>query len=416
VGLTRQDCERLDAEDPLAGFRDAFALPEGVVYLDGNSLGARPRHAAARVADVVEREWGQDLIGSWNTAGWFDLPVRLGDRLAPLIGGGPGSTVVTDTTSANLFKALAAALALQHDADPRRTVVVSERDNFPTDLYVAKGLTDLLDRGHELRLVDGPEDLAAALDDRTAVVTLSHVNYRTGALWDLAEVTRQVHAAGALVVWDLAHSAGALPVDLTGADADLAVGCTYKYLNGGPGAPAFLWVNPRHADARQPLTGWWGHARPFAMEDAYEPAPGVTRFLGGTQPVVALTLVGCGLDVAERADLAAVRAKSLALGDLFLALVEERCADEPISLVTPREHDRRGSHLTFSHPEAYAVVQALIARGVVGDYREPDCLRFGLTPLYLRFVDVYDAVEALADVLATRAWDDDRYRVRAAVT
>jgi kynureninase len=414
--ITRADCVRLDEADPLAGFRDEFTLPSGV-YLDGNSLGPRPRAAAARAAEVVEREWGQDLIGSWNTAGWWDLPVRLGDRLAPLIGGGPGTTVVTDTTSANLFKALAAALALQRTADPHRTVVVSERDNFPTDLYVAQGLAELLDRGHEVRLVDGPGDLVAALDERTAVVTLSHVNYRTGALWDLAEVTAQAHAAGALVVWDLAHSVGALPIDLTGADADLAVGCTYKYLNGGPGAPAFLWVNPRHVDAAtSPLTGWWGHARPFAMEDAFEPAPGAARFLGGTQPVVSLALVECGLDIAARADLAAVRAKSLALGDLFLDLVEQRCADEPVTLVTPREHGRRGSHLTFAHPEAYAVVQALIARGVVGDFREPDCLRFGLTPLYLRHVDVYDAVDALADVLATRAWDDDRYRVRSAVT
>jgi kynureninase len=413
--ISRADCEQLDEADPLAGFRDEFALPSGV-YLDGNSLGARPKAAAARAAEVVEREWGQDLIGSWNTAGWFDLPVRLGDRLAPLIGGGPGTTVVTDTTSANLFKALSAALALQATADPRRTVVLSERDNFPTDLYVAQGLTDLLGRGHEVRLVDGPGELAGALDDRTAVVTLSHVNYRTGALWDLAAVTEQIHAAGALVVWDLAHSVGALPIDLTGAEADLAVGCTYKYLNGGPGSPAFLWVHPRHAEASsQPLTGWWGHARPFAMEDAYEPAPGAVRFLSGTQPIVSLALVECGLDIAARADLTAVRAKSLALGDLFLDLVDERCGDE-LTVVTPRAHQRRGSHLTFAHPQAYAVVQALIARGVVGDFREPDCLRFGLTPLYLRHVDVYDAVETLADVLASRAWDDPRYQIRAAVT
>ena len=414
--ITRADCVALDDDDPLADLRDAFVLPPGV-YLDGNSLGARPRAAAARAAEVVEREWGEDLIGSWNTAGWFDLPLRLGDRLAPLVGGGPGTTVVTDTTSANLFKALAAALALQTAADPARTVVVSERDNFPTDLYVAQGLADLLGRGHEVRLVDSPEELAAAVDERTAVVTLSHVNYRTGALWDLADVTAQVHVAGALVVWDLAHSVGALPIDLTGADADFAVGCTYKYLNGGPGSPAFLWVNPRHlATTTSPLAGWWGHARPFAMEDAFEPAPGIARFLGGTQPVVSLALVGCGLDVAARADLADVRIKSLALGDLFLDLVAQRCAGQPLTLVTPREHARRGSHLTFAHPEAYAVVQALIARGVVGDYREPSCMRFGLAPLYLRHVDVWDAVDALADVLATKTWDDDRFRVRSAVT
>ncbi len=413
---TREDCERLDADDPLADFRDEFVLPPGV-YLDGNSLGARPRAAAARAAQVVEQEWGHDLIGSWNSAGWFDLPGRLGDRLAPLVGGGPGTTLVTDTTTSNLFKALAAAMTLQSAAAPERRLVVSERDNFPTDLYVAAGLTELLGQGHELRLVDSPGELDAALAEGPAVVTLSHVNYRTGALWDLADVTARVHAAGALVVWDLAHSAGALPIDLTAADADFAVGCTYKYLNGGPGSPAFLWVHPRHAGAgTSALPGWWGHARPFAMETAFVPAEGVGRFLSGTQPVVSLALVECGLDVASRADLAAVRAKSLALGDLFLALVEQRCADHPLTLVTPREHERRGSHLTLAHPQAYGVVQALIARGVVGDYREPDCMRFGLTPLYLRFVDVWDAVEALADVLGSRAYEDPAFRTRSKVT
>ena len=414
---TREDCARLDAADPLAGFRDEFALPDGLVYLDGNSLGARPRAAAARAAEVVEREWGDDLIGSWNSAGWFAMPGRLGDRLAPLIGGGPGTTLVTDTTTSNLFKALAATLRLQVERAPERRLLVSERDNFPTDLYVAAGLTELLGHGHELRLLDSPEGLDAALAERPAVVTLSHVNYRTGRLWDLAATTAKIHAAGALVVWDLAHSVGALPIDLTGADADFAVGCTYKYLNGGPGAPAFLWVHPRHAEAgTSALSGWWGHARPFAMEPTFEPASGVGRFLAGTQPVVSLALVECGLEIASRADLEAVRAKSLALGDLFLALVEERCAAHPLSLVTPREHEHRGSHLTLGHPDAYAVVQALIARGVVGDFREPDGMRFGLAPLYLRFVDVWDAVDALADVLDTRAYEDERFRERSAVT
>ncbi|SEQ99190.1 kynureninase [Microlunatus flavus] len=414
---SREDCDRRDAQDALAAFRDEFVLPEGVVYLDGNSLGARPRAAAARAAQVVEEEWGQDLIGSWNTAGWWELPGRLGDRLAPLIGGAPGTTLVTDTTTGNLFKALAAALSIQAERAPGRRVIVSERDNFPTDLYVAAGLAELLGRGHELRLLDSPDALDAALADGPAVVTLSHVNYRTGALWDLADVTARVHAAGALVVWDLAHSVGALPIDLTGADADLAVGCTYKYLNGGPGSPAFLWVHPRHAGSgTSALPGWWGHARPFAMEPTFEPATGVARFLAGTQPVVSLALVECGLEIAARADLAAVRAKSLALGDLFLDLVEQRCGDHPLRLVTPREHDRRGSHLTLAHPDAYAVVQALIARGVVGDYREPDCMRFGLTPLYLRFVDVWDAVDVLADVLDSRAYAEPRFRERSTVT
>ncbi len=417
--ITRKDCEQADAVDPLAGFRAEFALPDGLIYLDGNSLGARPKAALDVASRVVEQEWGRDLIGSWNTAGWFDLPIRLGERLGSLIGATPGTCAVTDTTTHNLHSVLAAALRIADGRDPARRVIVSERDNFPTDLYVAQGLIAYLgpSSGYELRLVDDAAGLAATLGPDVAVVMLSHVNYRTGAMWPMPEVTAQAQAAGALMIWDLAHSAGAVPVDLTAADADFAVGCTYKYLNGGPGAPAFLWVADRHLAAyAPPTTGWWGHAAPFAMESRFRPADGVRRLLGGTQPIISLALVECGLDLTARAGMTALRHKSLALGDLFRELVAERCAAHPLRLVTPREPARRGSQICLEHPSGYAVMQALIERGVVGDYREPGILRFGIAPLYLRHVDIFDAVAVLAEVLDSRVWDDERYRARAQVT
>ncbi len=414
---SREQCVAMDRSDPLQALREQFALPEGVVYLDGNSLGARPRAATARAAQVVGDEWGDGLIRSWNAAGWFELPQRLGDKLAPLIGAGPGEVVVTDTTSINLFKVLATALRVQTARDPARRVIVSERSNFPTDLYMAQGLIDLLGQGHVLRLVDDPSEIDAAVDPRTAAVMLTQVNYRTGTLLDMAALTAMAHARGALTVWDLAHSAGALPVDLRGAKADYAVGCTYKYLNGGPGSPAFLWVAPELREAFwQPLSGWWGHAAPFEMEPAYRPASGVGRFLAGTQPMTSLALVECGLDIFGQTDMVALRAKSLALTDLFIELVETRCAHHPLTLITPREHARRGSQVSIEHPDGFAVMQALIHRGVIGDYREPRILRFGFTPLYTGFADVWDAVETLRDLLDTAAWDDPRFRTRAAVT
>ncbi|MET1051745.1 MAG: kynureninase [Mycetocola sp.] len=415
--MNRESCLDADRRDPLAGFRSEFVLPDGILYFDGNSLGPRPVGALERAGTVVADEWGTGLIGSWNDADWFTLPSRLGDKVSRIIGGGLGETVVTDTTTLNLFKTLAAALSIQDDRDPSRRVILSERDNFPTDLYIAEGLIEFVDRGYELRLIDSPDDLADAIDPGVAAVFLSHVNYRTGAMFDLAACTRMIQDAGALVIWDLAHSAGAVPVDLAAADADFAVGCTYKYLNGGPGSPAFLWVNPRHhEDFKQPLSGWWGHARPFAMESTYEPHAGIQRFLCGTQPVVSLSLVDCGLDVALRADPHDLRRKSLELSDLFIALVEERCAQHPLTLITPRDPASRGSHVSFRHPDGYAVMQALIARGLIGDYREPEVLRFGITPLYLGYADVWDAVEILRDVLDTGAWDRPEFRTRAAVT
>lgn len=414
---TREACLIADQQDPLAGFRQRFDLPANTFYLDGNSLGVLPKGALERSRQVITGEWGHDLIRSWNTAGWFDMPARLGDKLAPLLGAGPGETVVTDTTSLNLFKALAAALRIQRQAHPERKVILSERDNFPTDLYMIQGMIEFLQQGYELRLIDEALPLEQALDEEVAVLLLSHVNYRTGYLYDMAAVTRSAHQRGALAIWDLAHSAGALQVDLNGADADFAVGCTYKYLNGGPGSPAFIWVAPRHQNAFwQPLSGWWGHAKPFEMAADYAPAQGIRRFLCGTQPIVSLALMECGLDVARQVDAQQLRAKSLALTDLFIELVEQRCGGHPLTLITPREHARRGSHVSFRHPQGFAVMQALIANGVIGDYREPEVLRFGVTPLYLSHADIWDSVEILREILDSGSWDKPEFHRRGAVT
>lgn len=406
--LHRQHCLDLDVQDPLAALREEFDLPKDVIYLDGNSLGAMPKASLTRAQEVIRQEWGNDLIKSWNKAGWFDLPSRLGDMLAPLIGAAPDEVVVTDSTSINLFKALAAALHLQASspATADRKVIVTERSNFPTDIYMAEGITRWLDRGYQIKLVDTPDQLAAAIDQTTAVVMLTHANYRSGYLHDMVAVTAHAHAQGALMLWDLAHSAGAVQVELNQAQADFAVGCTYKYLNGGPGAPAFIWVAARHQAAfSHPLSGWWGHATPFEMAPSFVGTPGIRRALCGTQPIVSLAMVESGLAVFSKTSMAAIRAKSLALTELFIQLVESRCANQCLELVTPRDQARRGSHVSFTHPHGYAVMQALIARGIIGDYREPAIMRFGFTPLYTSFVDVWDAVEGLRDILESQAYE-----------
>lgn len=420
----RASLREADSNDGLARYRERFSLPEGLIYLDGNSLGPLPLGAAERAAEVINDEWANGLIRSWNTAGWFDLPSRLGDKLSRLIGGNDGETVVTDTTSLNLFKALASAVRIQQQDAPTRRVILTERDNFPTDIYIAEGISDFLNsvssetgEHYEVRLIDENLSLAEALDDSVAVLALSHVNYRTGSMWNMNEVTAAAHEAGALVIWDLAHAAGAVPVDLNAANADYAVGCTYKYLNGGPGSPAFIWVNARHQGRFwQPLTGWWSHAAPFAMADSYTAANDVRRFLCGTQPITSMAMIECGLDVSLEADMDHVRQKSLALTDLFIALVRERCGEFGLELITPENHEARGSHVSFRHPEGYSIIQALIGRGVIGDYREPEVLRFGITPLYLSYTDIWDAVEILRDILETRAWDVPAYKARNAVT
>ncbi|NCE91455.1 kynureninase [Pseudomonas sp. L13] len=414
---TKSHCQALDAQDPLAPLRAQFALPEGVIYLDGNSLGARPVAALERAQQVIAEEWGNGLIRSWNSAGWADLSQRLGNRLAPLIGARDGEVVITDTTSINLFKVLSAALSVQRQRKPARKVIVSEASNFPTDLYIAEGLAELLQQGYSLRLVNSPAELPQAIDADVAVVMLTHVNYKTGYMYDMAALTALSHECGALSIWDLAHSAGAVPVDLHQANADYAIGCTYKYLNGGPGSQAFVWVNPALVDVvRQPLSGWFGHTRQFAMESTYAPSAGIGRYLCGTQPITSLAMVECGLEIFAQTDMARLRTKSLALTDLFIALVESRCAAHGLELITPREHARRGSHVSFEHPEGYAVIQALIARGVIGDYREPRIMRFGFTPLYTSFTEVWDAVEILGEILDKRTWDQAQFKVRNSVT
>ena len=423
--LTLQHCRTLDALDPLCDLRHQFVLPEGVIYLDGNSLGVLPKTAAARVAEAVTKEWGQGLIRSWNSAGWVDFPQRLGDKIARLIGAAPGEVVATDSTSINLYKVLSAALNIAAADAPERKVIVSERSNFPTDLYIAEALCR--ERGLRLQLVE-PGDIKASLTSEVAVLMLTHVNYRTGAMHDMAAITAAAHAAGALTVWDLAHSAGAVPVDLHAAEADFAVGCGYKYLNGGPGAPAFVWVHPQHADRFwQPLAGWWGHATPFEFTPDYRPAAGIARYLCGTQPILSMVALECGLDTVLAAEplggMTALRKKSLALTDLFIDLVEARCDGHDLTLVTPREHAQRGSQVCLSKQEgAYAIVQALIARGVIGDFRAGDgrkhldILRFGFTPLYIGFEDVWHAVEQLRQVLETAEWQRPEFKQKNAVT
>ena len=426
---TLNDCQALDAQDALRDLRNQFNLPKGVIYLDGNSLGALPKATASRVADVINQEWGEGLIRSWNSAGWIDQPARLGDKIARLIGAGPGEVVATDSTSINLFKVLSVAMQMATQQSPNRKVVLSERSNFPTDLYMAEGLCRT--HGFNLKLIDA-DDVEASLTPDAAVLMLTHVNYRTGAMFEMRAITQAAARAGVLSIWDLAHSAGAVPVDLTAADADFAVGCGYKFLNGGPGAPAFVWVNPRHAKAAnpvaQPLQGWLGHAAPFAFTPGYSPAAGIKQYLCGTPTVLGMAALGCGLDTLLAAEplggMNALYAKSLALSELFMTLVTERCAGHKMDIVTPRLHAQRGSQVSLAcaPASAYAVMQALIARGVIGDFRagnggtEPDILRFGFTPLYTSFEDVWHAVGHLKQVLDSGEWKRVDFNQKHAVT
>ncbi|WCL53346.1 kynureninase [Gimibacter soli] len=410
--LTAEAFAALDADDPLRAFRDEFALPEGVIYLDGNSLGAAPKAALARAQEVVSREWATDLIKSWNTAGWFELPERLGDKLAPVIGAGAGEVLVTDATGLNVFKVLAAALALR----PDRKVIVMEGSNFPTDNYMAQGLVEFLGQGHQIRFAE-KDDILAAIDQDVAAVCLTHVHYKTGHILDMQGITAAAHQAGALAIWDLCHSAGAMPVDLNGARADFAVGCSYKYLNGGPGGPAFLFVARRHqGEARQPLTGWWGHKAPFAFSRDYAPAPGLARFRTGTQPILSMAVAEVGLDIFARADMALIRQKSLALTSLFIRLVDERCGSFGFGLASPRDADARGSQVALTHATGYPIMKALIAHGVIGDFRAPDILRFGFTPLYTSYMDVWNAAETLYRIMASDEWKKPVYSAVDAVT
>ena len=389
--------------------RALFHIPDGVTYLDGNSLGPLPVAAAARLQAMLTAEWGEQLIRGWNSAGWYVQPRRVGDRIARLIGAGPGEVVMGDTLTIKVFQAVSAALRL---APAGRRVILSDSGNFPSDLYAAAGLAAAVDA--ELRVV-APEDVAGAIGEDLAVLMLTEVDYRTGRRHDMAALTAAAHAAGALTVWDLAHSAGAVDVDLTAANADFAVGCTYKYLNGGPGAPAFIWTAPRHAEAANPiLQGWMGHDAPFAFETAYRPAAGIERMRVGTPPVIALTVLDAALDAFDGVTMQDLRARSIALSQRFIAAVEAECPD--VTLNSPRDPAQRGSQVGFCHPHAYAVMQALIAEGVIGDFRAPDVLRFGITPLYLGEADIDRAADTLAGILRERRWDRPQFHARAAVT
>jgi kynureninase len=400
-----------DASDPLRTFRDRFDLPPDVAYLDGNSLGALPRATRQRIAHVVAHEWGAGLIRSWNDCDWIRAPRRVGDKIAGLVGAEPGEVVVADSTSVNLFKLVSAALA----ARPGRREVLSEPGNFPTDLYVLDGA--LRDQPQRRLRLEPAEQLIDCIGDDTAVVVLTHVHYKTAAMHDMRAITERAHEKGALVVWDLSHSVGALQVDLNGCNADMAVGCGYKYLNGGPGAPAFLFVARRHhANCLSPLRGWMGHARPFDFVDGYAPAPGVERFLCGTPPILGLLSLECGVDLLLEAGTAALQAKSQRLCQLFISLVEEMCGGNELRLLSSTDPRQRGSHVAYAHPNGYAVMRALIDRGVIGDFRAPDTLRFGFAPLYTRYEDVWHAVTTLRDVLQTQCWSEPRYAIRAAVT
>ena len=403
----------LDAADPLAPMRDLFHLPGDVIYLDGNSLGPAPKAVFDEVDAAARREWAEGLIRSWNTEGWFDLPQVYGDRIAPLIGAGPGEVVVCDTVSVNIAKVLHAALGLR----PGRSVIVAESAGFHTDRYIAEGVAAIRP-GIRLALEgrDGAriEDL---IDDDTAAVLINHVDYRTGAIRDIDRLTAAAHASGALAIWDLCHSVGALPVDLNRARADLAVGCTYKFLNGGPGAPAFVFCAGRHlAEVSQPLSGWWGHADPFAFEPGYRAAPGIRKFLCGTQPILSFRALKPALDIFDGVDMGQIRAKSMALTSLFIDLVETACAPFGITLASPREAAHRASQVALRSPDSYPVMQALIAEGVIGDFRAPDILRFGFTPLYTRYADACQAAKILHGIMATGRWREDRFQTRQAVT
>ena len=407
--MTLDDARQLDESDPLAFARARFRLPEGVVYLDGNSLGAMPAGAPAALAETAERQWGDDLIASWNKHEWIDWPTKIAAKLSPVVGASPSELLIADSTSVCLFKLLAAAAR----ARPGRRTIISQKRNFPTDLYVAQGLAEML--GLELKALD-PDEIIPAIDSDTAVVTLTHVDYRSAAFYDMRAVNEAARTAGALVIWDLSHSAGAIELDLHSAGSELAIGCGYKYLNGGPGAPAFLYVaQSMQEELQNPLQGWMGHADPFAFVDDYRPVAGIGRFLTGTPSVLALAALDAGLATFDGIAMHQLAAKSRSLSQLFVSQVEDRCGDETL-LASPRDPMQRGSHVVFAHSEGYAVMQALIARGVIGDFRAPNLMRFGFAPLYNSHSEVVRAAEILADILATREWDQLRFKQRAKVT
>ena len=396
--------------DVFARTKALFEIPEGVIYLDGNSLGPLAKAAKERLAREVADNWGGQLIRAWNTAGWIDLPARIGNRIGMLVGAPEGSVIAADSTSVNLFKALTAALSLTVE----RKEILSDSGNFPSDLYIADGVIRTLDKGHKLKIV-APEEVEAAIDETVAVLMLTEVDYATGRLHDMKALTAKAKAAGVVTIWDLAHSAGALPVDLSGAGADFAIGCGYKYLNGGPGAPAFIYVRPELQDKIRPsLSGWLGHEAPFLFDLDYRPGPSIDRMRAGTPPILSMTALDAGLSAWDGVDIQAVRERSIALCDLFIKEVEARCPD--LVLASPRDGSRRGSQVSFRHPQGYAVMQALIANNVIGDFRAPDIIRFGFTPLYIGFEETVAAAEVLEKVIKEKLWDRPEFLKKSKVT
>lgn len=405
-------CQAQDSKDPLKANRDHFDIPEGVIYLDGNSLGVLPKGVKEHLSSVISNEWGQDLIKSWNTADWINLPTRVGAKIAKLIGASDHEVIMADSTSINIFKAVAAACRL----NPGKTDILSEPGNFPTDLYMVQGLTDFMEGSYNLRTVDRSQ-ITEAITDQTAVVLLTQVHYVTGHMLDMETITKAAHDKGACVVWDLSHSAGAVPVDLSATRADFAVGCGYKYLNGGPGAPAFIYVADRHqASIQQPLTGWFGHKAPFDFKDTYQPAATIKRMLVGTTGVLAGSTLEKALDAWSDVDMLEVRKKSVALTEMFIAFTESRLQKFGVTLVSPQDEKERGSHVSLAFDNGYAVVQALIERGIIGDFRAPNYMRFGFTPLYIGYEDVYNAVVTLEEILEQEIWKETRFHEKAAVT
>lgn len=410
--ITKMSCIQLDEQDGLSALREEFVLPPEVIYLDGNSLGVLPKKTSLQMKTAIEKEWGQGLIRSWNQADWIHMPQRLGDKLAPLIGANEGEVIITDSTSINIFKVLVAALRL----NATKNVIVTESANFPTDLYISESVITMM--GCERRLIpEGESNIEKFIDDSVAVVLLTHINFKTGEIYDMERITQKAHMLGALVVWDLCHSVGAVPLHLSQHGVDFAVGCTYKFLNGGPGAPAFVYVKKSLLPSlQQPLTGWMGHAKPFNFDIDYQSAKDISQFLCGTPPILSYTAIDTSLDVFAKVDMHVVRDKSIKLTQLFIDLMEQECADYQFQLITPKDANSRGSMVSFTHPEGYPIIQALIANGVIGDFRAPNILRFGIAPLYLRYVDIWNTVQYLKKIMETSEWNHPKFKTREAVT
>ncbi len=412
--LTREDFIKLDTLDPIKKVREEFALPKDVIYFDGNSLGPLPKNTIKSLDSVIQREWGNGLIRSWNDENWINLPRNLGNQIAPLIGAKEGEVIVVDSTSVNLFKVLSSALMLNGN----RKIIVSEAVNFPSDLYILEGVNNMFGESYERCLIDeGDDEIEKYIDSSTAVVVLSHINYKTGRITDLNKITTFAHEKGALVVWDISHSVGVLPMNLHDLGVDFAVGCTYKHLNGGPGAPGFLFVHSSLIEkVSQPLTGWLGHIKPFDFEVEYQPANDINKFICGTPPIIAYKAIESGLEIFKDLSIIEIREKSIKLSEMFIQLMQQECTEFGFMLFSPKNSEQRGSQISFLHENAYFIIQALISHGIIGDYREPNVMRFGISPLYMRFEDVWNAITCLREIMQTGEWQSEKFKNKNYVT